>query len=586
MNFIRMNNRFTFFLSVFWLLLLLLDIGFAQSPEAQLLTDRASLVVNLIFLINISYRIYKAFSGKDKMKKYGQLLMGGLSVFVLISQINDLAGITWLGDAAMHRVFLSLFIIILFFEELSNSLFEINVPLHPAGIFVLSFLLIILTGALLLMLPRSTYNGIGFIDALFTSTSAVCVTGLTVVDTAKDFTRLGQTFIIILIQVGGLGILTFTSLFGLMFTNQSSFHNQLMVKDMISATSISNTFSSLIRIIIFTGSIEIIGAVLIYFSCEHQYFSDGFSKVFFCIFHSVSAFCNAGFSTMSNNIYEDTVRNNYALHLIIAFLIILGGIGFLILSSYTNYVRDWILYKYKKMIGEKTRNVVKPIVTLNTKIVVITTGILLLAGTLFFYVSEYNYTLKDHEWYGKWVEAFFLSVTPRTAGFNTVSMVALSYPTIMFTIFLMWVGASPGSTGGGIKTSTFALATINVYHQIIGRSRITVGWKEIPQGSVLKAFSIICLSLVVTGLASLLIGIFDPELSLLQIAFETFSAYSTVGLSLNVTPTLTTASKTVLVVTMILGRVGTLTMMTAIVYSLYRVKTPRHQYPQEEVFIN
>jgi len=581
-----MNNRFTFFLSVFWLLLLLLDIGFAQSPEGQLLTDRASLVVNLIFLFNISFRIQKAYSAKDKIKKYGQLLMGGLSVFVLLSQLNDLWGYTFLGDAAMHRVFLALFVIILFFEELSNSLYEINLPLHPAGIFVLSFLLIILTGALLLMLPRSTYNGIRFIDALFTSTSAVCVTGLTVMDTAKDFTKLGQIFIIFLIQVGGLGILTFTSLFGLMFTNQSSFHNQLMVKDMISATSISNTFSSLIRIIVFTGSIEILGAVLIYFSCEHQYFSDEFSKIFFCVFHSVSAFCNAGFSTMSNNINEDTVRNNYALHLILAFLIILGGIGFLILSSYTNFVRDWIRYKYKKMMGEKTRNVVKPIVTLNTKMVVITSSILLLLGTLFFYVSEYNYTLKDHEWYGKWVEAFFLSVAPRTAGFNTVNMMALSFPTIMFTIFLMWVGASPGSTGGGIKTSTFALAIINVYHQIIGRNRITVGWKEIPQGSVLKAFSIICLSLVITGLASLLMGIFDPKLSFLQIAFETFSAYSTVGLSLNVTSTLTTASKTVLVVTMILGRVGTLTMMTAILYSFYRVKSPRHHYPKEEVFIN
>jgi Trk-type K+ transport system membrane component len=249
------------------------------------------------------------------------------------------------------------------------------------------------------------------------------------------------------------------------------------------------------------------------------------------------------------------------------------------------YLKVKILSLYKKYIV-KAENYQKSIniITLNTKIVLYTSLILIVVGTTAFFVGEYNNTLLDHEsLYGKFITAFFGGTTPRTAGFNTVDMSVLTMPTVLIILLLMWIGASPASTGGGIKTSTFALAIMNIYSTVSGKNRIEVGTREIPQDSVNRAFSIIAISLLVLGLSTFLISSIEKDMDFLKVAFECFSAYATVGLSLGITASLSSASKIVLIFVMFIGRVGAINILIGL---LKQVQNLPYKYPKESVLIN
>lgn len=453
--------------------------------------------------------------------------------------------------------------------------------LDPAQLFILSFLSIILAGALLLMLPNATQSGISFTDALFTSTSAVCVTGLIVVDTATFFTPFGQGIILLLIQVGGLGILTFTSYFAFFFRGTSSFENQLVLSDLTSSRKIGEVFDTLKRILLITFIVEGAAALLILTSLDPRLFDSFADRVWFAGFHAISAFCNAGFSTLTNNLYEEGFRFNYALHIIVALTIVLGGLGFPIVANTVAYMRHLVLRFWPFTPNVRTY---RPwVLNLNSRIILSTTTLLVVIGTLLLYLTEYDHTLKPHSGFGKWVTAFFASVTPRTAGFNSVDMTALSVPTLWVTIFLMWIGASPLSTGGGIKTSTFAVAIMNILSLAKGKTRIEIYRREISDMTMRRAFATIALSLAAISVGILLIGVFDPRLDPLHVAFECFSAYSTVGLSVGITPSLTLGSKLVLIALMFAGRVSLLTIVIAL-FAQERYKN--YRYPTEEITIN
>lgn len=450
---------------------------------------------------------------------------------------------------------------------------------NPAILFVGSFGILSLIGSLFLMLPNITVNGISFIDALFTSTSAICVTGLAVLDTGKDFTQLGQTVILILIQIGGLGILTFTSFFAYFFKESSSFREGMYLKDYTSTENLQDVFKIGAQIVAFTLSIECLGAIFIYFSIDDLSVVE--NKVFFSIFHSISAFCNAGFSTSSSSFYEPSLRVDYSLQWVLMALIVIGGIGYNFIFNSSAYIRRSFLNMFRKK--DKIKTTVR-VITLNSKITLITTSILLLAGFVFFYFAEAQHTLKEHtSTFGKITAAMFSSVTPRTAGFNTVDYTQVATPSLLFVILLMWIGASPGSTGGGIKTSTFAIATLNIFATAKGRKRIELNTREISSSTVNRAFAIICISLITIGISILLLLFFEPKKDLLAIAFECFSAYSTVGLSLNLTPTLSDPSKYVLIAVMFVGRIGLLNLLFGM---LGQVEQKFYQYPQENILIN
>ncbi|MBX2896050.1 MAG: ATPase [Cyclobacteriaceae bacterium] len=499
----------------------------------------------------------------------------------IANEVETLAGTNGTGFL-IKKLMLYGFIIFLFITEASGLLkYLYRRRQNTAFVFIISFVVIIVLGGLLLLLPTATVNGISVVDAFFTSASAVCVTGLTTLNTAYDFTSVGKIIILLLIQVGGLGIMTFTGLLAYLAAGSVSFHNQVALKSMVSSNRISNVISIVGRIIMVTFFFEAIGALLIYFSMDSELFDRQVEHVFFSVFHAISAFCNAGFSTLPDGLNTSSVKFNYPLHLILAMLIVLGGMGFPIVFNIFSYFRRKVVRLINRLLHNPIRESQTRIIQVNSKIALWTSLILLVVGMACYFIFEYDASLQEHTSVGgKIVTAVFGSVTPRTAGFNTVNMQALTLPTVMIYLLLMWIGASPSSTGGGIKTTTIAVAFLNLRALLTGNNRMEVFRTQISETSINRAFAVIFISLIIIGIAVLLISVSDPQFALLEISFEVFSAFSTVGLTLGLTPQLSASSKIILIVTMFIGRVGSLTLLMALAA---QSKKQLHQYPVEEI---
>ena len=567
------------FIDVFILFFLVFDFGFAIDDNYK---PYKLLGFFVIVLTLIAFNVVKNYQFKDKSSRKSVRFNITILLLTLITATSLIIynqEYTIVEHTLKTKV---VFEVGLFFYLLIRLSFLIKyiykIYFNPAILFIGSFGIFSLIGAFFLMLPRVTTHGISFIDALFTSTSAICVTGLTVLDTANDFTQIGQTVILVLIQIGGLGILTFTSFFAYFFKESSSFREGMYVKDFTASENLQDVFKMAVKIVLFTLGLEIVGAILIYSSIDKITSVD--NKVFFSVFHSISAFCNAGFSTSSTSFYDPGLRFDYSLQWAIMLLIVFGGLGYNIVFNTVTYFKNFFVNLFNKK--KKLQSV--RVITLNSKLILVTTSVLLVAGFIFFYFSEANLTLKEHTTvFGKITTAMFSSVTPRTAGFNTIDYTQVATPSLLFVIFLMWIGASPASTGGGIKTSTFAIATLNIFATAKGRKRIEINTREISSNTVNRAFAIICISLIVIGAAITSLLFFEPNKNLMEIAFECFSAYSTVGLSLNVTPSLCYASKVVIIIVMFLGRIGMLNLLFGM---LGEVEQKFYQYPQENILIN
>ena len=451
----------------------------------------------------------------------------------------------------------------------------------PPQLFIISFIGLVFGGALLLMLPNALNVPISFLDALFTSTSAVCVTGLTVVDTHVQFTGFGHFLIMILIQLGGLGILTFAGYIAYFFKGNSSYENQIALGSIANNHALSEVFVFVKRIIYITFCIEAAGAILIYSSLKSVNM-DFLDKAFFSVFHSISAFCNAGFSTLPGGGMNKDLVFNYNFQAVLILLIFLGGIGFPILINLLRYAQ----YLFRKIISRliHKENIRRNwVFTLSSKVNLVTSLTILGVATIILFFEEYYRTLEPHHGIGKFISAVFLSITPRTAGFNTIDFSQLHFSSILLVIFLMWVGAAPASTGGGIKTSTFAIGIVNFINIARGKSKIEIFNRELNPINVQKAFATMTLSFLVIGMGIFLITKFDGHLRLTDVAFEAFSAYSTVGLSLNGTPLLSDQSKIVIIVIMFIGRVSMITILMAFI----KRETGRsgYAYPSDDILI-
>lgn len=577
-----------FYFSAIAFLAVLYDFGFRHAGIVDATLDHFYSFSLVVFFAALTVRYAIAFKKQARRgeKVYTYLLYGLLFLGVVTRLFPESAFVTGFSLLAFlsKNFFAYLIIIYVFLGELSKRSLNIyNQNINPALMFVLSFLLLITLGASLLLLPQSTVRGISVIDAFFTSVSAVCVTGLIVVDTATYFTAFGKMVILILIQLGGLGIMTFTSFFGLFFQGSSSFQNQLFLKDFVNETKIGETFRTLVEVVGFTIGIELFGAFLIYLSLDPGDFKSSADQIQFSVFHAISAFCNAGFSTLTNNLYETGFRYNYNFHLIIAFLIIFGGLGFPIIFNYYTYIKHHLVFRPRQYILNRDFHHTPRIINVNTNLVVATTAFLLVFGTIIYFVIEQNNTLAGHSLYGQIVTSFFGAVTPRTAGFNSVDLTAMAGPTIIMYVVLMWIGGSPGSTAGGIKTTTFAVAFLNMISVAQGKDRLEVFKRELADESVKRAFAVIILSLMILATGIFLIIYFEPKVAFYKIVFECFSAFGTVGLSLNLTPTLGMPSKIILMCTMFAGRVGALTIVMAF---MRRIHSLNYRYPSESIFIN
>lgn len=574
-----LNYLYRFF-DIIVLLFIVFDFGydFEENYNSPHVIGLIFLSIGLLAFNSFKFFTYKYKSNKKVALANMILLAGIMLTCVIISLLN----LNFSTDYILQKVKPILeggliFYFLLRLLVLVRHIYDIY--FNPAIVFVGSFMILALTGAFLLMLPSATTNGITFTNALFTSTSAVCVTGLTVVDTSLAFTTIGQTIILVLIQLGGIGILTFTSFFAFFFRGSSSFKEGLNTKDFIAHEGLKDVFRAALNVVIFTLAVEAVGAIFIYSSILEVNTIE--NKFYFSIFHSISAFCNAGFSLLQGNLYDEAIRFDYFLQWIIMTLIVLGGLGHNIVFNFYQKIKTHVLEFFDKTIVHKKVR----IITLNTQIVIYTTLILLISGFVFLFISEYNNTLLEHNTiFGKITAASFNSVTPRTAGFNAVDFTQMNVPSLLFIIFLMWIGGSPASTAGGIKTSTFALATLNIFAVASGKSRIQLFGRRISSESTSRAFAILCISLITIGISIVALLIFEPKgTPLLTVAFECFSAYSTVGLTINFTPTLTEPSKYVLIACMFIGRIGMLNLMVGL---LRRMNHQFYEYPKENILIN
>jgi Trk-type K+ transport system membrane component len=574
-----LNYLYRFF-DIIVLLFIVFDFGYDFEENYN-----SPHVVGLIFLTLglLAFNTFKFLTFKYKSnKKVALVNMVLITAMLLSSGVVAIINFNFPIDYILQKVkpiFEGglIFYFLLRLLVLVRHIYDIY--FNPAIVFVGSFMILDLMGAFLLMLPSATTNGITFTNALFTSTSAVCVTGLTVVDTSTAFTTIGQSIILVLIQLGGIGILTFTSFFAFFFRGSSSFKEGLNTKDFIAHEGLKDVFRAALNVVIFTLAVEAVGAIFIYSSILEVNTIE--NKFYFSIFHSISAFCNAGFSLLQGNLYDEAIRFDYFLQWIIMTLIVLGGLGHNIVFNFYQKIKTHVLEFFDKTIVHKKVR----IITLNTQIVIYTTLILLISGFVFLFISEYNNTLLEHNTiFGKITAASFNSVTPRTAGFNAVDFTQMNVPSLLFIIFLMWIGGSPASTAGGIKTSTFALATLNIFAVASGKSRIQLFGRRISSESTSRAFAILCISLITIGISIVAILIFEPKgTPLLTVAFECFSAYSTVGLTLNFTSILTEPSKYVLIACMFIGRIGMLNLMVGL---LRRMNHQFYEYPKENILIN
>lgn len=422
------------------------------------------------------------------------------------------------------------------------------------------------------MLPAATTGkALGFVNALFTSTSAVCVTGLTVVDTGTAFSPFGQSILLILIQTGGLGIMTLSTLFLMLARRRPGFTGQVMVQDTFTHSRERNISSILKDVVLFTCVIEGVGMLLM-FPC----FLPGHEPqeaLFLSIFHSISAFCNAGFSVFSDSFVR--YRGNWALNLVVCFLIVSGGLGFLVMSE----LRRKITFKRRALSR----------LSLHSKLVLSTTAILIVSGMFLIAIMEWHNTLAPLSLHDRFLSAFFQSVTARTAGFNTMSIGNMANETLFFLMLLMFIGASPGSCGGGIKTTTLATLVLLGTSRIRGQERPQLFNRTISNVSVGKAISVAILSMfVVCGGVMLLlmteIGDVPHPLSrgkFLELLFETVSAFGTVGLSTGTTPGLSDMGKIILSGIMFVGRLGPLVVGVAV----SRDSISRYYYAEETIMV-
>ncbi|WP_026464227.1 TrkH family potassium uptake protein [Adhaeribacter aquaticus] len=580
-------HNILFYLSLGGLAFVFFDVGFVHDPENKpffsAFYDYYTLGILVVLLVRL-FLINRASIRKGWF--IGEVIVVLWLTAGFVSQLfsHILPAASTLGAAYLrHNILTTGIIFYIFLIELSRrSAFLYQTKFSPTLLFIGSFILLIFLGTGLLMLPRATVGGISSLDALFTAASAVCVTGLIVVDTATYFTTFGKVIILILIQLGGLGIMTFTSFLGLFFQKRSTFQSQLFFQNLVNEENLGQTMHTLVNIIKITLLIEATGALFVFLSISPEAIPDIRDRVGFSVFHSVSAFCNAGFSTLTDGLYDFNFRFAYLFQLIIIGLIIFGGLGFPVITNIIRVIKQFLLNWQRKVLYREPYRHTSHLLTVHTKIVLVTTGLLILVGAILYFMTEANSTLREHTGVGKVVSALFGSVTPRTAGFNTVNMAQLTVPTILIYLLLMWIGGSPASTGGGIKTTTFAVAVLNVFAIARGKERLEVYRREIKSKSVRQAFAVMLLSFLVIGLATFFILYFNPEQQVIKVAFEAFSAYSTVGLSLGITAELSPMSRLVVIITMFLGRIGTFTLIAGMVT---RVKSMSYRYPAESIII-
>lgn len=455
---------------------------------------------------------------------------------------------------------------------------------NPSILLGTSFVILIFVGALVLMMPRCTTHGISFVNSLFVSASAVCITGLTSVDIATTFTPLGQVVLAILFQLGALGIITFTSFFAIFFSGNQSIYSQLLMKDLIYSKSMNSLVPTLLYILGFTLTIEAVGAIAIYFCVPDAIGAAFEDKAKFAVFQSMSSFCNVGFTNVENGLSNEAfMRGNQVIYIVVSLLVVAGGIGFPLLVNFKEALGRKLRLLWSRITHRCRPEKRVHLFDLNTKLVLWTTGTIFVIGTVAFFFLEANNTLHGMSLYERIVQSFFNATTPRSSGFASVNPANFLNVTLLLVMVQMWIGGASQSMAGGIKVNTLGTILLNLRSIVRGNSSVTAFRRNIAIPSVRRANAIVTLSILSVIVFTTVLMLLEPALPTRSVVFEVVSAVFTVGTSLGITDSLCDASKYVLILAMFLGRVGLLSLMAGMF-------TPRRDmsshYPYENAIIS
>lgn len=575
-----MVDQIVFYISLVSAVVMVLHVGYFSDPD---LAEKSHRVVVGLYYGLFLFEAVRTVSSmlvdrRINVSHYSGVLVTLYFFLITLGRLGGGVLETFSSDEWLY-----LGIAIIFLSELSrNSLFFDNFYFNPTILFVVSFLGLIVLGAFMLMLPRTTIQApLSFVDAFFMATSAVCITGLSVTDISTNFSLFGQSVIMILIQIGGLGIMTFTGFFGYFFSGGFSYKNQLMFGEILGENKLNSVISTLLTIIFITLLFELIGAVLIFASLEAARFDSLGERVFFSCFHAISGFCNAGFTIIKDGMGHDVYRFNYNFQLVLSSMFILGSLGFGTIFNVYTLIKERFHRLVDKYIRKKIYRHRPKVFTFQSRFVVWCNLIVIVIGTVsYFLMEQHNSLLADESDFGKWVTSIFMTNSARSAGFSSVQMGFVGMPTLIMMSTLMWIGVSPGSTGGGVKVTTVALALMNVVALARGKDSIELYKRKIASESINKAFAIILLSVLTITFSFVLLNFSDPDKQSISLLFEAVSAYSTGGLSLGITPSLSSTSKIILMFTMFVGRVGMLTLLVAFIKN---TKNKSYIYPTEKI---
>ena len=437
--------------------------------------------------------------------------------------------------------------------------------LNAVQVLAIGFALVILFGGIILSLPICSSDGMytNFLDALFTSTSAVCVTGLVTLDTGTHWNTFGKILIMLLIETGGLGFMSISTFAAMLLGKKITLRERLLMQEAMNTFNIQGLVKMVRYVFGFTFTVQVFGALLLSIQFIPEY---GFKRgVFYSIFHSVSAFCNAGFDLFGDYSSLVNYSNNSLVILTISLLFIIGGLGFAVSLDIFNY--------------RKNRRI-----STHSKVVLSITAVLIILGTIFMFLVEYknpstlaNMNLKD-----KVLNSYFAAVTPRTAGFNSISTEEMTMPGKLMTIVLMFIGGASGSTAGGVKVTTFGVIAFTVISVLKGREETEAFGRKFSKETVYKAFTLLSICIMLVFTVTIILTIAEPDKLFINLLYEAASAFGTVGLTAGVTQSITSISKVVILITMYLGRVGPITVILAVIHSKKKSKI---KYPEAKILI-
>jgi trk system potassium uptake protein len=577
----RALDWLTVFSAVLVLVLLLYELGFALAESEQVHVRRITRIGLWFVVLAESLRLVLHPERRRYVRRnpFESLLTGLLLLLLALQPLIE----PWIAETSgrdpgqvdlLYLTGIQLAVL----AGLSHRLLRFNQVLafarvSPRAILIGSYLGLIVVGALLLKLPRATTTpaNLSWLDAFFTSTSAVCVTGLIVVDTATVFSGFGQTIVLGLFQLGGLGLMTFTYFFVSLFGGGITIRDRALLLDFLNEEHVGQITGSLIAIVAMTFAFEAVGTVLLYVALHASDPSQ--ASWFASAFHSVSAFCNAGFSIYTEGLADAATRSHVSYQITIMGLIVFGGLGFPVLKNLWDHAQSRLYHPRSR----------PPRTTTHTRIVLVTTGALIVAGTVAVLLSEYvlGDATQDHP---RLLTALFTSITARTAGFATVPVESMMPATAMVLILLMFIGGSPASTAGGIKTTTFAIALLNTLRILRNSTGDLVAFgRQIPARLANRAFAIALLAIGWVAGSTVVLAVLMPEHPPLDLWFEAVSAFGTVGLSRGVTAALPPLGKIVIIASMIVGRIGILYVALGV---LGREQRGKLVYPEANIIIS